>query len=392
MGIKILTKSFAAAFILFYLSGISSANELLIDRLIEKGVLTQEDAAGIRAEAAIKAQEEAEKRKKFSVEGKSRIDLGGYIQAQYTNDNSNSARNEFKIRRARLDLRGNTPQTGWRLQVDAVQPLKDAVTSLSQNATTKDVTVKTSKVVTRPVLLDAYLDYNLHPYASLRVGQFKIPFGRENLESSPNLDTINRSQVTERLVPGRDIGSQGRDIGGQVSGVLDAGDGTKIAEYAVGIFNGAGINVGETNDRKDADIRLLLFPVQGLAVGAAYYNGKTGASADMDKIRTGVEAAYTVNGLFMKGEYIMGKDGSTDKYGWYAIAGYRFIPALEGVVKYDSLDPDEDAADDRTDVTTFGVNWLLSKSAKIQLNYEIKTEEGPKIANNAFLSQFQLQF
>ncbi len=292
MGKRIITKFFAVVVVFLYFAGIASANELLIDRLIEKGVLTQDDAAGIRTEAAIKAQEEAENRKKFAVEGKSKIDPGGYIQAQYKNDES--TKNEFNIRRARIDFRGGTPVVGWRLQVDAVQPLKSVVSSVKQNSGTKDVTTETTKVVTRPVLLDAYLDYNLRPYANLRLGQFFIPFGRENNESNTSLDTVNRSQVTEKLVPGRDIGSQGRDIGLQVGGKLDSAAGKKILEYAAGVFNGAGINVSEDNDHIDLVVRVLVLPVKGLSIGVARYNGKTGAAGNTDKVRTGSEAAYSI--------------------------------------------------------------------------------------------------
>lgn len=386
----IITKFFAVVVVFLYFAGMASANELLIDRLIEKGVLTQDDAAGIRAEAAIKAQEEAEKRTKFAIEGKSKIDLGGYIQSQYKNDES--TKNEFNIRRARIDFRGANAMVGWRLQIDAVQPLKNVITSVSQNSTTKDITTATTKVVTRPVLLDAYLDYYISSYANMRLGQFQIPFGRENLESNTSLDTINRSQVTEKLVPGRDIGSQGRDIGVQVGGKLESVEGKKIFEYAAGVFNGAGINVSEDNDHKDLAIRALVFPVQGLSAGVAHYNGKTGAAGDTDKIRTGVEAVYSIGSLSLKGEYIFGKDGSTDKYGWYTQAGYRFIPDLEAVVKYDSYDSDKDKSRDRTDVATLGLNWFIIKSAKVQANYELKTEEGTKINNNVFVTQFQVQY
>jgi len=379
----------SVALIALSLAGVASAedkpvvDELLIDRLVEKGVLNQEEAASIRAEAAIKEQDAAAAKKKFSVQGKTKIDLGGYVQAQYVNDAS--AKDEFKVRRARLDLRGNLSNVGWRLQVDAVQPLKDVVTTVGPPS-------KTTKVVTRPILLDAYLDYNFDTYASVRVGQFKLPFGRENLESSPNLDTINRSQVTEKLVPGRDIGSQGRDIGAQVSGSYDFGGDRKIVDYAVGVFNGAGVNVGEDNKRKDVGARVVVYPIKGLGLGLAHYNGRTGSAGDVEKIRTGAEVTYAVDALTLKGEYVLGNDGVTDKYGWYAQAGYRFFNDYEAVVKYDSYDPNKDASGDRTDVTTAGLNWFVNKYAKIQANYEWKTEEGTKVDNNVFLTQFTAQF
>lgn len=187
-------------------------DDLLLERLVEKGVITREDASELRAKVAIETQEEIAKKKKFGVEGKTKIDLSGYLQAQYVADETIQKFDEFRVRRARVDFRGDlSANIGWRLQVDAVQPLKNVVESIKQDNTTKNVTSKNTKVVTRPIILDAYIDYRYFSYANLRIGQFKLPFGRENLESSPNMDTINRSQVTERLVPGRDIGSQGRD-------------------------------------------------------------------------------------------------------------------------------------------------------------------------------------
>ncbi|MBI4777689.1 hypothetical protein HY792_02010 [Candidatus Desantisbacteria bacterium] len=182
-------------------------DELLLDRLVKKGVITPEDAAGIRAEAAVKAQEELKAKKRFNVEGKTRIDLSGYLHFQYAADEATGKFDGFKIRRVRLDFRGDVSKDiGWRTQLDAVQPLKNVVEKVTQKDAAT-VTTTTTKAVTRPVLLDAYLDYKPYSFANFRIGQFKLPFGQENLESSPKRDIINRSQVTERLVPGRDIGS-----------------------------------------------------------------------------------------------------------------------------------------------------------------------------------------
>lgn len=275
--------------------------------------------------------------------------------------------------------------------MDAVQPLKNVVETARQDATTKVVRSTATRAVTRPILLDAYLDYKLCSLASLRVGQFKLPFGRENLEPSPNLDTINRSQVTEKIVPGRDIGSQGRDIGGLLNGAYDLGAGKK-AEYSLGVFNGAGVNVAEDNHSKDVAGRLLIYPRQGLSVGIARYNGKSGA-AGTDKIRTGGEANYSVGDyLAVKTEYVAATDDTTDRRGWYTQAGYKVVPKVEAVVKYDSFDPDTRKSDNRSDVATLGVNYSLSKWAKVQANYEWKIEEGTKVDNNVLLAQFQAQF
>lgn len=365
-------------------------DELLLDRLVEKGTLTQEDAAAIRADAAIKTQEELAQKKKFNVEGNTKFELGGYFQGQYIADETVGSFDEFRIRRARFDFKGDVSKNvGWRIQLDAVQTLKSVTATVSQSSTTKNVTTSTTKAVVRPVILDGYIDYKFYSFANFRIGQFYIPFSQENLQTDAKSDTINRSQVTEKLVPGRDNGSQGRDIGGQISGEYVTE--RKILEYTVGIFNGAGINTGDDNENKDVAGRVLVFPIQGLVVGVAHYNGKSGL-AETNKIRTGAEISYIFTNASLKAEYVSGNDGVIEKYGWYVLSGYRFIPELETIVKYDSYDPDKSKTNDRTDMVTLGLNWSINKWTRIQTNYEWKTEEGTQVNNNDFLTQFQVQF
>ena len=64
--------------------------------------------------------------------------------------------------------------------------------------------------------------------------------------------------------------------------------------------------------------------------------------------------------------------------GWYVQGGYVFLPkALQGVVKFDSYDPDATSAVDRLDTWTVGLNWFLAERTKLQVNYElIRNESG----------------
>ena len=104
----------------------------------------------------------------------------------------------------------------------------------------------------------------------------------ENLASSSLIDAIDRSQVVEALVArGKDvIGNQnGRDIGVQASGALFELKDRKLVDYAVGIYNGAGINKADDNVNKDYVARLVVHPLPGLDVGGAYYNGYAGKSS-----------------------------------------------------------------------------------------------------------------
>lgn len=366
--------------------------ELLLDRLVEKGAITREEAASIRADTAIKTQEELSLKKKFSLEGKTKIELSGYLQAQYAADEAAGSSDTFKIRRARLDFKGEPSKTvSWRIQLDAVQPLKTTVETISQSTTTKNITAKNTKTATRPVLLDAYIDYDLCPYASFRVGQFYVPFGRENTTSDSQLDTINRSQLTEKLVPGRDISAQGRDVGLQVGGNTGFGTGTKLLEYSAGVFNGTGMNVDDENEFKDLSCRFLFFPLKKLSAGISLYSGKTGGTG-AEKSRAGIEITYISGNISFKTEGVSGRDSSVEKSGWYAQAAYKLIPELEAALKYDTYDPDTNTSGDRNDILTLGVNFFINKNAKLQLNYEQKNEETLQAGNNDMIAQFQIMF
>jgi hypothetical protein len=105
-----------------------------------------------------------------------------------------------------------------------------------------------------------------------------------------------------------------------------------------------------------------------------------------------LELSWTPGKIFLKSEYVAGRDGSTEKSGWYALAGAKINPAFDLVARFDTYDPSAVAANDRTNMTTFGVNWYLNKWAKIQTNYEIKTEETTQINNNVAELQAQVQF
>lgn len=383
---KSLGKYLAGVLMVFSFSGSALAeaqvDELLVNRLVEKGVLNQDEASAIRAEAAIKAQEEAEARKKFNVEGKTKIDLGGLIQAQYSSDQSSA--DQFLIRRARIDLRGAYSRVGWRLQVDAVQPLKDGVSSVSQNSATKDVSTSTTKFVTRPIVLDAYIDYNLD-FVNFRVGQFYPAVAKEYLTSAADLDFINYSQITQNFGPDRDIGAQ-------VAGSLDFITKSRVVDYSLAVFNGSGPNASENNRRKDVVGRIQVYPLKNLVLALARYEGRSGSSGDLDRNRTGVGITYAIDNLTLQGEYIDAEDGSKSGNGWYAQAGYKFLKNYEALVRYDTIDKDKDTQNDRTNVTTIGANWYLNKWSKIRANYEWKTEEGAKVKNNVFVTQFQAQF
>jgi len=288
--------------------------------------------------------------------------LSGYSQLLYTAQDSGL--DGFSVRRMRLTLLGEL--------------LKNVRTKLQADA------------VKSPILLDGLVEFTFYEAASLRVGQFKVPFSLESTTSSADIETINRSQPVLKLSPGQDIGASGRDIGAVVFGK------TSILEYAVGLFNGAGINKADTNEQKDWAGRIVVHPASFLAFGASVYDGKYSPSTNVQaekRDRAGLEMAVLTGPVSLKGEYIRASDGSILKEGWYLQGGYFLMPKkLQGVIKVDSFNPDTSADSSRVGQWTFGLNWLLADRTKLMVNLEVYKDASGKTTNTALLTHFQAGF
>lgn len=346
---------------------------MLLNLLIDKGVITPEEASAFRAELAIKKQEQKEKQKEFHVIAGKLVQLSAWAQVRYQHDPSKI--DTFDVRRARLEIKGDiTEHFDYRFQADF-----------------GGGTVK---------LLDAMIGYKFNPALKLTLGQYKIPFSQENLISSAILDTINRSQVVEALVArGKDVigNHNGRDIGLMAGGRFSTSNNRPIFDYALGIFDGAGINTTDTNDQKDFVGRLVFFPLKNLSAGGSVYTGKytltTAPTRKDTRQRAGFEFAYTTDRISFKGEYIKGKDGLIKKDGWYLQAGYFVIPSkLQGLLKVDTFDPDTVVKKNEKTVYTLGANWFVRQFVMAQINYEIKKEKSKEIDNNALSVQLRVKF
>jgi len=363
---------------------VESDVDRLLDLLVQKNVVTADDAAAFKADLAIKKQDEKEAQTSFNLLAGKPIKISGYTQARYLNDKSKN--DSLDIRRLRLNFQGDiTERFDYRTQVEFGAGTSSSTTGAQTYATT---------------LLDAIIGYKVNPYLKLSLGQFFIPFSQENLISNTKLETINRSQVVEALTARSNdvIGNQnGRDIGVQASGsVFPKGDFNQL-DYAFGLFNGSGINKTDLNEQKDFVGRLVYHPFKEWSLGTSYYAGRytlaaTPARRD-DRDRIGGEFAYVKDAVSFKGEYIKGNDGSTYRAGWYLQAGYFFIPSkFQGVFKYDTYDTDTKVKDNEVNVYTLGGNWYFNKWAFLQVNYEFKNELAKEIDNNALIGQLTLQF
>jgi len=106
-------------------------------------------------------------------------------------------------------------------------------------------------------LRDAYVDIALDKNREfkLRLGQSKVPFGWENLQSSSNRIPLDRTDGINSAVPGeRDIGLVAYYTPASVQAIWDdlSKDGQKLfgnyGAFGLGVFNGQGTNRPERND------------------------------------------------------------------------------------------------------------------------------------------------
>lgn len=373
-------KKFYLLFIILFIGKVNaqSTNDLL-NLLIANNSITQEQADSLRAEAAIKQQGADPAKKSFPASAARSIQFAGYTQVRFQVFDENTKKDGFDVRRARFDMKGNfSPYFTYRLQADFAGS---------------------------PRLLDAYAEIKLNEYFNITIGQFRIPFSLENLTSMNKFELIDFSQNVDALTArGKDVigNHNGRDIGIQLGGTLIKTGSKTLAEYRIGIFNGSGINIADTaNEAKDIVGRLIINPIKGLSLGASYYNGWGKAikptsefvSRSQARNRFGIEASYTIAALSIKSEYIKGKDGNTDKAGWYILAGYYIVPQkLQIVAKYDNYDPNTDTDKNITTNYVTGVNYNFNSWSRIQAFYTIREEQGTSVDNNYLSFQYQIGF
>lgn len=346
----------------------------LLNLMIGKKLISQEEADSIRADAALKAQEAKEKQKSFTVSAKRSIAITGYTQVRFLSLQESGKPDAADIRRARLDFKGNiAPLWEYDVQFD---------------------------LAGSPKLIDGYAIYKPFDFLKLQAGQFKVPFSSENVWADNNLELMDRSQVVEALVArsGDVIGNQnGRDIGVQAFGSLLKINDRFIIDYYVAGLNGNGINVADNNEPKDAAARIVFHPVKGLDIGGSWYNGydKYGTPTARNHVRTrmGGELSYIYKIAGFKAEYIEGEDGGIKKSGYFAqLSSYIYKKKLQVVVKYDAYDKDTDKDDDATLNYVGGINYYFNDFAKIQLNVTNRREETNDVNNDIIGVQLQIGF
>jgi len=241
----------------------------------------------------------------------------------------------------------------------------------------------------------------------LKVGQFKVPFGRQRLTSSGSQQFVDRSIVSSEF-------TQGLDIGMQLWGVLA----NSTVEYRAGIFNGKGESeLTNKNGKYQYNARLMFQPFGDVKYSEGDFESKTKpllaiagnfeqndlrGSTVSDRLKRtigGMDGVFKYKGFSAFGEAFRGEfeseTGTTfNSNGYHFQAGYFLIKDLVEVAgRYASLDPsDATANDDRREVGV-ALNYFLNKHyLKAQADFRQIEDEARQAKDRQVRLQLQVTF
>ena len=157
--------------------------------------------------------------------------LGGFIQVNFEDGDVSAFEgrfgqtaidDRFRLRRARINLTGDyAEQFDFKMEGDFGQS-----DGTSGNRTAFSAT-------------DIWVNYHQFPAAQVKIGQYKAPFGLEQLTPDTQLLTIERTLPTGAITPDRQIGAElwGKPFTNFWPEQKD------LLTYYAGIFNGNGRNI-----------------------------------------------------------------------------------------------------------------------------------------------------
>jgi hypothetical protein len=399
--------------------------DALADLLKQKGVITEEDAAKVQA-APKPADKPAEARKDegpfYWKSGEAEAKLSGWAHLWYTGteddeDNADTP-DTFAVRRARLTLSGTlVPWNEFYIQYDLrTNALMDA------RFTFKDM----------PVLKDTFL-----APLCVSAGQYKIPFSYIHVAGGGTSSDFIRDPYIIDAANYNGGNLNLLTIANREMGVMLHGKSfeKKNLEWNLGIFNGNGINANDTNDQKDVLLSATVWPwkgddtaLAGLGFGggmmlghqervnnplyctpgaatAAVGLGTATGQMGQDRERYAATILYSYKDFFARAEWFYQSyerfewlaGERDDRVGivtsnWYVDAGYKFIPELQGVLRYQQYSPSQVIEDDDVDCLTIGLNWFVNKYSKLMFNYNWIDEQDDEVNNDEFLIQLEVKF
>ena len=229
--------------------------------------------------------------------------------------------------------------------------------------------------------LNAFVDLRFDPMATVRAGQWQINFTYEGWQPSNTLPFITRSNVIQHIAAnyGTEGGPVLRDIGLALRGAWKS---NTPGGYEVGLFNGNGGNKTDNNGDKDLIGRAWITPIRGLLLGVSGLRGKEGpfgtSASKRDIIIWGLDLGFEYGALRGRAEYVAAKYKGTlgvaeeRPQGFYFWTGYKVLPSLEPLARYDALNVNSEVQGQKIDNLTLGVTYTFKKGTHLMLNYLIR--------------------
>jgi phosphate-selective porin len=329
--------------------------------------------------------------------------LGGFVQVNFEdgdvfafngNFGQTAIKDRFRLRRARINLTGDfAEQFDFKMEGDFGQS-----DGTSGNRTAFSAT-------------DIWVNWHQFPAAQVKIGQYKAPFGGEQLTSdSTSLLTIERTLPTGAITPDRQIGAElwGKPFTSIWPEQKD------LLTYYAGIFNGNGRNV-TVNDNNNFMFagRLELQPFKGKVFGQPSFlklggdvlnsrdergvnisqSGNLLVNADGslspftlpspdERTAWSVDAWLELGPFDLIGEYLQEhvegrtlngvppafSNFTTD--GFYVTGGYYIVPKkLQAVVQWQYLNPGQKGNDGLYSILG-GLNYYINgDNLKLMVNY-----------------------
>ena len=454
-GLSIVTGLCVIGLGLFTLA--SSAQAALEDILYEKGIITEEEWSKSKAESEKAIEEEHQKRdmaieeehkkvEKTLEEEHKKIDQEFPISLRYKDGFDLQTRDgkfEMKIQ-GRLQLRYSYDQEGdgFKPQDPTVYDDKDVSSFRVRRARIKIgghgywpwLKYYAEYDWVSNTMLDYRLDIAKFKWATLRVGQWKIDYNRERVDSSGAQQFVERSIVNSSFTLDRQIGVR---LGGHL---FEGTPGYLV--YNIGVFTGAGINqkhndntnmlymgriqwnfLGRDVPFTQSDVHYSQLPIASIAFAGAHNitdrikfptsNSRASDIAGMPvvdgrfEINQGVqEFAFKWNGLSIQEEFHVKKvidrsrSSSGTSYGAYAQVGYfphavlDIIPRpLEFAYRYAFVDPAGVLGNHIVREHTVAANWFFAGHRnKLTVDYSHLTQEGGFTPNDRVRVQWDVSF
>lgn len=302
-----------------------------------------------------------------------RLTVGGFLHAQAESGGRVDARfdesDRVYFRRARVNVQGGFAEHfDFKVEAEVGGNTLGASSNLRAQGT------------------DVFAHWKRYPAAQVRFGQFKTPYSFEQIYSDTLISTPERALGVDRLAIGRQIGVQ---LMGDLA--------EKRVSYAIGAFNGNGVNTSNNDDDG--------FLVAARLAATLHERGKLKWTAGVNGYRsedrnaaappeaglannafTGTRHAWGVDTQlvsdrlelmteYLSAEYDPAAATQRDLNAFYVLGGWFFTPRWQGVLRYETYD----GFTSSTNAWTGGANYLLKgHDLKLQLHL-MHSDEGDRV-------------